>query len=287
MRLAQPFQRGVSPPARWLTRLAFSLIEVLVVIALLSLIIIGLVAMFSQTQRAYRLGTTQVDVLEAGRAVTDMMTREFSQMSPSYADVTNCYITLHRVGLQDLPGSTHDRTNLLEELFFLTEENQRWNGIGYVVLDPATGLPNSGLGTLYRYETNAFYRQPLWQLFDAYTRSPVTNMTRLLDGVVHFTVRAFDTNGVWISQSLGTNISVSYNTGLLRDEPVLSTFRSNAVPASVEIELGILEERTAERIRSINNPALRAEFLRTNAVGKVHVFRWRVPVRNVDPIAYQ
>ena len=37
-------------------RQAFTLIEVLVVVALLSFIILGLVAMFSQTQRAYTLG---------------------------------------------------------------------------------------------------------------------------------------------------------------------------------------------------------------------------------------
>ena len=57
-------------------RQAFTLIEVLVVVALLSVIILGLVAMFSQTQRAYTLGMTQVDVLEGGRAVTEMITRE-------------------------------------------------------------------------------------------------------------------------------------------------------------------------------------------------------------------
>ena len=63
----------------------FSLVEILVVVGLLSIIILGLVAMFSQTQRAFRLGLTQVDVLESGRAVTDMMTRELSQMTPSRA----------------------------------------------------------------------------------------------------------------------------------------------------------------------------------------------------------
>jgi hypothetical protein len=109
----------------------------------------------------------------------------------------------------------------------------------------------------------------------------------LLDGVVHLRIRTYDTNGMWLNQSVGTNIVTDYNLGFIRDEPAGSRFYSNGVPASVEIELGILEERALERVRSIGNPAVRAEFLRTNSVGKVHLFRWRVPVRNVDPLAYQ
>jgi hypothetical protein len=61
---------------------------------------------------------------------------------------------------------------------------------------------------------------------------------------------------------------------------------NSVVPASIEFELGILEERTAARARAIANANRRRDYL-TNQVGKVHVFRWRVPVRNVDPTAYQ
>jgi type II secretory pathway pseudopilin PulG len=280
-------------------RAAFSLIEVLVVVALLSFIIIGLVMMFSQTQRAWKLGTTQVDVLEAGRGVTDLMTREMAQMAAAHQPnlglngAVNCRITLHNYGpfLQELPASPGPgRTNLLDDVFFLTKENQRWSGIGYSVFDPATGLwPAGGVGTLYRFETNSRFGQPLWELHSAYKNSWYTNanVTRLLDGVVHFRVRAYDTNGVWVNQPANTNIYVSYNLGFMQDEPDSVLFYSNAIPGSVEIELGILEERALERVRSIDNPAVRADFLKSNSVGKVHLFRWRVPVRNVDPVAYQ
>ena len=286
---------GLNPRPAAVGRVAFSLIEVLVVIALLSLIIIGLVAMFSQTQRAYRLGTAQVDVLEAGRAVTDMMTRELAQMSPAYQPklsvvcTTNCAIQLHAPPpvFQELPGSPlPGRTNLLEDFFFLTQENQRWSGIGYKVLDPATGQwPQGGIGTLYRYETNGYFRQPTWQLCYGYAAARSTNLTRLLDGVVHLTIHAFDTNGVWINQSLGPNIAVTWPS-TVPDEPYNSGFFSNAVPASVEIELGILEERSIERARSITDVNARSNFV-AQLAGKVHIFRWRVPVRNVDPVAYQ
>src|SRR5260370_29875183 len=55
---------------------AFSLVEILVTMALLSVIVLGLLAMFHQTQRAFTQSLMQVDVLEAGRAATDVMTRE-------------------------------------------------------------------------------------------------------------------------------------------------------------------------------------------------------------------
>jgi type II secretory pathway pseudopilin PulG len=290
---------GLISPLRREVTVAFSLIEVLVVVALLSFIIIGLVTMFSQTQRAYKLGTAQVDVLEAGRAVTDMMTREFSQMSPAYqpnfglAGAINFRTSLHFSRLwQELPGNpAPGRLNLLQDVFFLTKENHRWKGIGYLIFDPATGgPPGGGVGTLYRFETNAYVGQPLWQLHAAYTNAWHTNanVTRLLDGVVHFKVRGYETNGVWIGQAAaGTNnnnIGIDYL--FLPDEPSGTFFYSNAVPGSVEIELGILEERALERARSIGDANTRSNFLAQQA-GKVHVFRWRVPVRNVDPLAYQ
>jgi hypothetical protein len=273
---------------------AFSLIEVLVVTGLLSVIIFGLVLMFGQTQRAFKLGTTQVDVLEGGRMVTDMLTREVAQMSPTREAVTNCAVLLRNFNpmVQALPGTTApSRTNLLMEFFFLCKENQTWSGIGYTVLDPVTGAaPQGGMGTLYRYSTNAFYGQWLGQLFDGFGLTPWTNMSRILDGVVHFNVRTFNPSGDWITGDIGFNIYTNMPGGPVPAYPFDETpylyFRDNAAPASVEIELGILEAKTAERARSISDNTARANFLAQQA-SKVHVFRWRVPVRNVDPTAYQ
>jgi hypothetical protein len=64
---------------------------------------------------------------------------------------------------------------------------------------------------------------------------------------------------------------------------------SNTLPASVEIQLGILEDRTIQRAESL--PDLTPVWARSNYLaqqaGKVHVFRQRFPIRNVDPSAYQ
>src|SRR5690349_9405531 len=63
------------PPAGFRSRQGFSLIEILVVVALLSVIILGLIAMFHQTQKALLSTTTQVDLLESGRAAADLVVR--------------------------------------------------------------------------------------------------------------------------------------------------------------------------------------------------------------------
>lgn len=284
------------------SRHAFSLVEILVVVGLLSVIILGLVAMFSQTQRAFRLGLAQVDVLEGGRAVTDMMTRELSQMTPSGAGrlsgAVNFYAGLrsYKPLVQALPGTTGPgRTNLLEETFFLTRENQTWYGVGYFVRtnqsgSSALGFPEEGLGTLYRFETNysdaQFRANPNYPVRDfniALADGRTAN--KLIAGVVHFKLRAYDTNGLWINQPIGSSITNSWSSSV-PDELDRCLFYSNAVPAAVEIELGILEERTAERARSIASPTARYNYL-TNEAGKVHLFRLRVPVRNVDRTAYR
>ena len=62
---------------------AFSLIEIMVVMALLSLIVIALMAVFSSTQAAFRSSVTQTDVLEGGRATIDLMAQDLKAMTYS------------------------------------------------------------------------------------------------------------------------------------------------------------------------------------------------------------
>src|SRR4051794_36885471 len=98
---------------------AFSLIEIMVVIGLLSVIVLGLMAMFSQTQNAFKLGMAQTDVLESGRMGTDLLVRELEQMSPTYARATNFQVDLAQVAEQRLPGNSGVRTNKMQDVFFV------------------------------------------------------------------------------------------------------------------------------------------------------------------------
>jgi len=284
---------------------AFSVIEILVVVTLISVIILGLVAMFSQTQRAFRTGMTQTDVLESGRMATDMISRELEQITPSYQDsnAPNFLVWLPLVPplVQALPGSTFPRTNICDDVFFLTRRNQDWVGIGYFVREgnPTTGvlsLPPAGVGTLYRFETNApalsgLSPAHLYAGFLA-ARANEAGNSKILDGVQHFRLNAYNTNGDWIlfdrdisASGTQTNSDVRLSS-IVPDEIGFYSFYSNAVPASVEMELGILEDRAWERFKSLPDAASQYRYV-TNQVGRVHLFRQRVPIRNVDPIAYR
>jgi hypothetical protein len=303
--LTRPGQRGLSPGFRvprspLLAQTAFSLIEILVVVALLSFIILGLMAMFDQTKKAFTTGMTQVDVLENGRAAMEIISRELSQMIPAPYDsnAVTFYAEIAPVAplWQPLPGNnTEQRRNVLEEMFFLTRETNSWRGIGYWIGAPDTGnIPvatANGWGTLYRYQTNSIFRASYpWQLYRAYNNFNLRTqrMNRIIDGVVHFKVRAYDPRGVWITNNLSANTDIRpvQLSTFATNEVEFYRFTNNAVPAFVEFELGILEERALARVKSIPDLVARRNYLKEQ-VGRVHIFRTRVPVRNVDPAAYQ
>ncbi len=284
-------------------RSAFSLIEILVVVALLSVIILGLVAMFGQTQRAFRTGMTQSDVLAAGRLVSDMSRRELEQIAPAHQFAPNFYAQVPRDAnyntpfVQPLPGSTFDRTNLIHDLFFVSKRNRDWVATGYFVRvsDPVSGnlsLSPLGVGTLYRFETNAaaLSGRTVADMFIEFDQARLNEnrATRVAEGVVAFKVRTFDTNGTWIVTNYNFNIIGTnrlYPAATIGGEIDLYQFWSNAVPAAVELELGILEDKVWQRFKA--QPAIAQYKYLTNQVGRVHLFRQRVAVRSLDPIAYQ
>ena len=295
---------------------AFSLIEIMVVVTLMSVIILGLMSMFTQTQRAFRLGMIQTDVLESGRIATDMIARELSQVTPNYVAATpfnapNFYTAYAFESDQGLPtgsATAISRSNFLQDVFFVTRENQNWTGIGYFVRPNGTnGTTYGPVASLYRYEADnnfpKFQTKPgaMFNSFIKLTTTPgpnnlTTNVSKVLDGVVSFRVRAYDTNGVWIAPPFGTVGTYLYHTNIWANAPLLTMpkmpeiasyqFYSNAVPAFVEFEVGLLEQKTLEQYESIPVPAEQQKFLQRQAA-HVHLFRQRVSVRNVDWSAYQ
>jgi hypothetical protein len=198
--------------------------------------------------------------------------------------------------VQSLAGSGYQRTNVLEKFFILTRQNTTWTGVGYVVNTTNT----NSINPLYRFSmtTNVLAAAgpaALYQAFsNAVSHGAWTNtsiMSHLLDGVVHLTVHAYDINGRWM-----TNVSDVYGSGQTTTNrnaqfftPVLGevgfSMFSNTVPASVEIQLGVLEDRTLQRAQSISG-LTQSNYLAGRA-GQVHLFRQRFPIRNVDPSAYQ
>jgi hypothetical protein len=321
----RPSVFGFRAPAR-----AFSLIELMVTIGLLTFIILGLLLMFNQTQRAFRIGMTQTDVLESGRATMDMVSRELEQMSPSefpdlisgnvryratnfFVEPSTTFYTYNSPApfswakplVQELPGNNLPRTNLVQRFFFLSKLNQDWIGTGYeVVPDDA----NQCVGTLYRYAATNYPRGNVLTLSSQFLSTPVTNRSRIADGIVHLRLRAFANNGRLITTNsfAGTNgmyqvrlngpytnipNTIVYNSmAPLYSSPVdlqqaACYFTSNALPAYLELELGILETQILQKYRSIGLPSAAQQYL-SNHVAQVHLFRQRIPIRNVDLSAY-
>ena len=106
---------------------------------------------------------------------------------------------------------------------------------------------------------------------------------------MHFEIRAFDTNGYSINPTnfnlIGRILTNSIPSPVLLGR-VDYNFVSNATPAFVELELGVLEQQTYERYRQIPVATAQYDYLQKQA-GHVQLFRQRVTLRNVDRTAYQ
>jgi hypothetical protein len=278
---------------------AFTLVEILVVVVLMSLIVLALMAVFSSTQAAFRASITQTDVLEGGRSVMGLIKSDLEPMTPAFG-VSNGAVNFYANNnfyqyqsgsaplVQSLAGSAQTRTNVLENFFILTRQNTTWTGTGYIVDTTSTNYINP----LYRFSisTNVMAWNVPAVLYTNFLNTSFTNMSHLMDGVVHLTVRAYDNNGYWMTNTYNfAGGQITTNRNVWFSPPVLGevgfSMFSNTLPASVEIQLGLLEDRTLQRAQSISG-LTQSNYLAQQA-GKVHLFRQRIPIRNVDPSAYQ
>jgi len=230
----------------------------------------------------------------------------------------NPYSRTNQPFLQNLPGTVLQRSNVLESFFMLSRQNingsPSWVGTGYAV-DPFSWPTNS----LYRFMatasaingnppvvfTNFYNAVYVYSFAQNKESSPFTNTTiwtHVMDGVVHLTVRPYDPNGLEMTNSTEINYNGTTNTFFNLNTifftpsswPIASVAAldvrgcymfSNAVPASVEVNLGVLEDAVLQRAEGMSGAA-QLNYL-SNHVGQVHLFRQRVWIRNVDPTAYQ
>jgi prepilin-type N-terminal cleavage/methylation domain-containing protein len=276
----EPHNDRITRPAR-----GFSLIEVMVAVAILAVIIVGLLAMFYQTQRAFRTGLTQVDVLENGRAAMEMIVSDLRDVTASPDNPTlNVLIDLPNgySGLQPLTlPANESRSVYLQDLGLLRRYNDDWTGELLRV-----GNADLGVGTLYRLVTNNVYPS----LVSDYIAGPVArnfpldptlNFTRVIDGVVHFQILPFDSSGMLIVSNSPSLPGVVVSGRKIQGNIIGTySFTNNAIPAAVDIELGVLEPRALEQFRArTNNPAKAQAYLLGQA-GRIHFFKQRVSLRN-------
>lgn len=285
--------------ARRQRRAGLTLLEILVSVALLVVIVLGLTAMFNQTQRAFRSGLVNVDVMEGGRSAVELIGREMEQMEPSHRPFgTNFFSELQQGGGTFSPivltipgGNTPPFTNFLDRVFFVNRSDagnrtDEWYGRGFRVLDTNNFNDSSGVlvGTLYRFDASTTTNlgvETLKRGFDNPPQDLIDNkfLHRIIDGVVHFQMKVFDVNGREYGLA-GASNTVPYITyDNIYGIPELA-FVNDRLPAYVELELGIIEPQVYLQVKPLlaANRALALNFLNTHA-NKIHYFRQQIPIR--------
>ena len=257
-------------PARRAAERALTLLEMMVAISLLLIIVLGLYAMFDQTQRAFRSGLTQIDVLESQRASMDIMIRELEQSGPlpGATGCTNFYTEVNPFFVPltlPLNGGTNFYTEA-DSFFFLNRSTSNWTGVAYLIAATSTNasdltLFTNGVGTLYRFSvTTNGPTINATNLVDAFLNASFSDYQRVADGAVHLKMRAYQPDG-------------TANT----------VFTGSLLPGYVDLELGILEPRVVEQARSIPNGAAMQAFLgNINQASKVHLFRQHISIRTAS-----
>jgi len=269
---------------------AFTVLEIMVAVALLAVIIVGLLAMFYQVQRAFRAGTAQVDVMEGGRAAISMLMREMQEAAATGDQgVINLAIVPsdRRMPTSQSLSSGDVQQNFVQDLCFLQRRNDEWTGVAYRLTNAFTGV-----GTLVRYSwsrtndsnpaVNYTLKSNLSQL--------VFNLpgaldygSQILDGVVHFQVEAYDAAGV-----LYRTYSPIDDGGFRFDRANdVYAFLSNNLPAYLDLELRVLEPATLARFRARAQTDLTvATNYLARQIGRTHVFRQRIPVRTAATLSF-
>jgi len=310
--------RPTSPSHSSQLQRGFTVLELLLSVAIMTVIVIALYTVFDVTQKALRSTISQVDTLEGSRAASDLLVRDFQAATPvqvanttwtSFSAYLNpAAVPVNLEGLK--PGGGTLLQTALQDIFFVTRQNDTWTGIGYWVGPVNTnqvGQPIT-VGRLYRwsYETNAtaFAYTNLYARFNSFLR--VRDSQMVLDGVVHLRVQAYDVAGFRLVVNPTQEDPVEAGDQLLyryrdvhndrrawfldpldlgRNSRTAYRFRQLTVPAfpsTLELELGVLEPQVVTRAASIPNIDASRAFLARQA-GSIHFFRHRIPLRNAPP----
>ncbi len=296
---------------------AFSLLEVLVAVGLMSIVVLALYSMFDQTQKALRRNAGQTDISEAGRAAMELIVRDVEKAWASGIPAVTNNLVIRRVYPDNqLPelGDDYSRDTTFHELFLLSRPDTGISpGLGLFVAEESSPLlpVEDQVGTLYRYEVSAdspvvgangnflgtfasFSPQTLlrpgtaprtfygfWRDFDNPASLVRTNASRLIDGVVFFRAFAYGQNGEIMDRTTRFTNNVPPGTVPFARTGTglgnVTTFGNAALPTAVEIELGILPARLFTQFRTL--PAqLKTNFLSRN-FANILVFRQRIALR--------
>ena len=280
-----------NPPRPCGGQSAFSLIEIMVAVSLLAIIIVGLLAMFYQTQRAFRSSSTQMDVMEGGRAAVQLLNRELQEMISTGSQGRPNAIFAEDKNYTSGP-QLPSTPAILQNISFVIRNNDDWKIVAYHATNPSRATTNVPAFTFSRFVfvTNAA-AQIVADILDAigsprkgqlYFPYPeddpgVTLFHRVLDGVTHFVITPFTPEG---AIDMAARISNQWLDFLYTNSNPETIF-TNPFPAALDLELGVLEPRALDKFQAKlrDNPQSAFRYL-TNQAASIHLFRQRIPIRS-------
>lgn len=213
---------------------AFTVIELMLAVAILGIIVFALYSVFNQTQRALRRSETNTDVGQRARALSEIIALEIEQaqatMTFHFATNSAGRIAVKEVNMlggmereyvpQTYVMTSSDpyimpRTNFIHNIFFYNNRTNAWQAIGYRVV-----FFSNGVGSLQRFETNIFGHRPYanrgsynFLAASLTTNTTSTNLFRpISDGIVHLTFVPYDHNGNRLGWDTGNHLSAKYGT---------------------------------------------------------------------------
>jgi prepilin-type N-terminal cleavage/methylation domain-containing protein len=252
----------------------FTLVEVLIATAILSLLVILLASLVSAVNRAWISGEQQVSEFQDGRAVLELISRELSQaiISPRLQLVQNPVMP---AGLKlransdtifwQAPIASGASGNLAEVGYFLVEDNSTPNSGAEIFQLKRFFVPPSDPNNYQIFSNPPSDSSAPW--VSSYVNAPVT--TSVASGVVALWIRCFDINGdliPWLLNdpgNVGQVGTLKFNSAA-HFQPAIpgrnssflytdrkSTAQAHALPASIEVTIVTVDSRTFKRSPSI------------------------------------
>jgi prepilin-type N-terminal cleavage/methylation domain-containing protein len=256
-----------------------TLLEIMVSTAILLVIVLGLTAMFHETQRAFVTGVNQVDTLGGARSAMEMVVSDLEQvrLKPPQDPLTIGFAVTNGLPLLSSALSTLDlqgaKTPYLQEVYFTHKAGNRWEGSAYWISDNTS----NGVGALYRFSTNSA-ENAADLLHDKYLNAKVASSTKIMDGVVYFKVTPYNSDGRPFTNDVArTGQVVKENLGLF-----YAGNSSTNLPFFIQLELGVLEPPVLAKLNQFKGNAVAQHDFLLSQASKVHMFRQLIPIRTAS-----
>lgn len=298
--------------------LAFTMVEIMTAVAVTTLIVFALIAMFNQVQKALQGSLDQSDVWEAARSSFGVVAKELQEATlvrpqePAGVLQTTNIVSLYAANPLIYPEPASQITmgtntvvrNRFQIIYTVNEESSGWQFSVFFIhpADSAVGSLYMGQGQAQFFDpanagTPSIVTQPLLpgsshpvsQVIEDLPNDQLdpTQYHKLTDGVVSFNLQVFDESGIELAPTGGSSTNYVKNDASFN--LVGSFFDSRRMPGYVELDMSVINPSSVDELRavSVGGPVSVQRYLDTHQ-GDIMRFkqRIRVPV-NTEAVVIQ